>query len=324
MTKATWPLFDSDGKIGMKILVTGAGATGGYFGGRLAQAGRDVTFLVRERRAQQLRRDGLVLASPHGDARLTPAIVTSDQLHDAYDLVLLSVKAYALQHAIDDIAPAIGPDTMILPLLNGMRHLDVLDARFGAERVLGGVCAITATVDQDGTVRQLSELQHLTYGDRQEPESDRLHHIHDQLSDAGFPTTLAPNISQEMWQKLVFLASLAATSCLMRGTVGQVMAAPGGREFALSIVEEAAAVAEAHGHPIPADALAWTRDTMTTPGSTFAASMFRDLTQGYRIEADHIIGDLIDRAHRHHVAVPLLATAYTHLKVYEQDRENAD
>ncbi|HZZ48521.1 MAG TPA: 2-dehydropantoate 2-reductase [Pseudonocardia sp.] len=304
----------------MRILVLGAGATGGYFGGRLAQAGRDVTFLVRERRAAQLRRDGLVIASPHGDSRLTPAIVTSDQLRAEYDLVFFTVKAYGLEQAVKDVAPAVGHDTLIMPVLNGLRHLDVLDERFGPERVLGGLCAIAGTLDPDGTVRQLAELQQVTYGDRQEPGSARVRAVHEQFSGAGFPTTLSDDIVAAMWQKWVFLASLAAISCLMRGTVGDVVAAPGGPAFANGVVDEAASIAAASGRPMPDDELARIRATMTQEGSPFAASMYRDLSQGYPVEADHIIGDLVTRAQDHGLAVPLLAAAYTNLGVYEHNR----
>ncbi|WP_028936905.1 2-dehydropantoate 2-reductase [Pseudonocardia spinosispora] len=303
----------------MRILVVGAGATGGFFGGRLAQAGRDVTFLVRERRAQQLRRDGLVIVSPNGDVTLTPKLVTGDELGADYDLVFFTVKSYGLDQAIADIAPAVGPETMILPVLNGMRHLDVLVERFGEHRVLGGLCAISGTLDADGTIRQLAQQpQHVAYGDRKDPRSARLQAVHEQFSDAGFPTTLPPDIIQSMWQKWVFLSSMATITCLMRGPIGQVVAAPGGTQFAESVVAECAAIATANGHPMPADELDRTLTTVTTPGSTFAASMFRDLSQGYPIEADHIIGDLLARAEAHDVPAPLVRLAYTHLSVYQQ------
>src|ERR1700742_4047779 len=113
----------------VRILVVGAGSTGGYFGGRLAQAGRDVTFLVRPARAASLRDEGLRIISPHGDFTVTPKLVTADALGGAYDLVLLSVKAYALAAAMDDMAPAVGPETMILPGVNGMLHIDELIER---------------------------------------------------------------------------------------------------------------------------------------------------------------------------------------------------
>src|SRR5580700_10356474 len=132
----------------MRILVVGAGSVGGYFGGRLAQAGRDVTFLVRPLRAQQLARDGLRIVSPHGDVVLTPKLLSAEQLTQPYDVVFLSVKAYALDAAMNDFAAAVGAETMILPVLNGMRHVELLIARFGKQQVLGGVCLVATEIDE--------------------------------------------------------------------------------------------------------------------------------------------------------------------------------
>jgi 2-dehydropantoate 2-reductase len=300
----------------MRILVAGAGATGGYFGGRLADAGRDVTFLVRSRRAEQLRTDGLVIASPHGDLRLTPKVVSGGELVPDYDLVLLSVKAYALDTALEDLAPAVGPDTMVLPVLNGMRQLDVLDARFGARRVLGGLCLIATTLEPDGTIRQLTPMQHIAYGDRQDPDSARIHAVHETLSGAGFPAEPVIDVIGRMWQKWVLLASMGAITCLMRGTVGQVNAAAGGTAFAEGVVAECAAIAAAAGHPVPVAELDRVRATMTEVGSGAASSMYRDLRQGYPVEADHILGDLVARAGTLGVEAPRLSLAYTHLSVY--------
>src|ERR1700753_4079947 len=121
----------------MRTLVIGAGATGGYFGGRMAQAGRDVTFLVRPKRADALRASGLQIVSPYGDTTLKPQILATGEITAPFDVVLLTVKAYSLDSAIEDFAPAVGRDTMIMPVLNGMRHVDVLMERFGAKAVIG-------------------------------------------------------------------------------------------------------------------------------------------------------------------------------------------
>ncbi|NMH97444.1 2-dehydropantoate 2-reductase [Pseudonocardia acidicola] len=301
----------------MRILVVGAGATGGYFGGRLAAAGRDVTFLVRPARAKQLDADGLRIVSPYGDLTLAPQLVTSSELSSPFDLVLLAVKAYGLEQAVTDLAPAVGPGTMILPVLNGMRHLEVLDDRFGPDAVLGGVCFIAATVDPDGHIVQLSGLQELCYGDRRDPWSTRIDALDEDLRGAGFPARRSADIVSAMWQKWVFLAGLAATTCLMRGTVGEIEAAPGGREFAGRVLAECAAVAAASGHSVRDGALERIRATLTEPGSALASSMFRDLQQDKSVEVDHILGDLIDRARRLGVAVPLLEVAFTHLTVYQ-------
>src|ERR1700682_4417210 len=160
----------------MRILVVGAGAIGGYFGGRMLQAGRDVTFLVRPRRAAELADAGLVIKSPNGDVTLkNPPTVQADKLTEKFDVVLLSCKAFDLDDAIRSFAPAVGAQTAIIPLLNGMRHLDVLDESFGKGRVLGGLCGIAVTLDEHRHVVQLTPVfQSLTFGERDGTMSKRV------------------------------------------------------------------------------------------------------------------------------------------------------
>ncbi|MDF2601030.1 MAG: 2-dehydropantoate 2-reductase, partial [Methylobacterium brachiatum] len=202
----------------MRTLIVGAGATGGYYGARLAESGADVTFLVRPARAEKLAANGLVLRSPLGDLHLAaPPTVTADTLVQAgaFDLVLLSCKAYDLDSAIADLAPAVGPQTAILPLLNGMSHLDALDAKFGPERVLGGSCAIAATLAPDGAIRHMSELCSITYGERDGSRSTRIEAIDDLMRGLKFQARLSDVILVEMWEKWVFLATLAGATTLM-------------------------------------------------------------------------------------------------------------
>ncbi|MFH1553837.1 MAG: 2-dehydropantoate 2-reductase [Pseudomonadota bacterium] len=306
----------------MRILVVGAGATGGYFGGRLAQAGRDVTFLVRAKRAERLRARGLQIVSPTGDATLHPSIVTADQIAGPYDLVLLSVKAFALDAALADVAPAIGPDTMILPVLNGMRHMDLLAARFGAGRLLGGVCKIMGRIDEEGRIVQMSPLHQLTYGETDGARSARILALDGVMQGVGFDARLSDAILLDMWEKWVFLASLGAVTCLMRGSIGEVAAA-GGKAIALAIVAECAAIAHAAGYaPRPAF-LTETRAQLTADGSPMTSSLYRDLNQGHAVEADQIIGDLIARARASATPTPLLEAVGVALKLYENRRAQA-
>ena len=313
----------------MRILIVGAGATGGYFGGRLLQHGRDVTFLVREQRAAQLARHGLVIRSATGDADLpAPPTVLAADLHAPYepmphDLILLSCKAYGLEQAMADIAPAVGPDTAILPLLNGMRQLDLLDARFGVHRVLGGQCVIAATLDQHGAVRHLNTSHSLTFGERDGSGSGRMRAISSTLSGAGFDARPSHTILQDMWDKWVFLASLAGITCLLRGPVGAIVAAPGGRAAALTLLEECRTVAERCGHAPGEATMQRARSVLTEAGSSLTASMLRDLQHGHAIEADHVIGDMLARADRRHDEHSLLAVAYAHLKIHEAGRTHA-
>jgi 2-dehydropantoate 2-reductase len=305
----------------MRILVVGAGAIGGYFGGRMLQAGRDVTFLVRPRRAAELANAGLVIKSPIGDVTLrNPPSVQADKLSEKFDVVLLSCKAFDLDDAIKSFAPAVGPQTAIIPLLNGMLHLDVLDRKFGPERVLGGLCAIAVTLNDKREVVHLQPMQSLAFGERDGKLSDRVRAIAEAMAIGKFGGVTSEHIIQEMWEKWVFLASLAASTCLMRTSVGNILAVPGGKDFILGMLDECSAVASAEGHAPRAPFLERTRGMLTTEGSQMTASMFRDIQAGAPVEAHHVIGDLIARGDAAKVPVPRLRTAYTHLKAYEKQR----
>jgi len=305
----------------MRILVVGAGAIGGYFGGRMLQAGRDVTFLVRPRRAGELKEAGLVIRSPNGEVTLkNPPTVQADKLTEKFDAILLSCKAFDLDDAIKSFAAAVGPQTAIIPMLNGMLHLDVLDGKFGRERVLGGLCATAVTLNDKREVVQLAPMQSLNFGERDGRLSDRVRAIAEVMASGNFGSVASEHIVQEMWEKWVFLASLAASTSLMRAPVGDILASPGGKDFILGIVDECSAVAAAEGHPPRAPFLERTRGMLTTEGSPLTASMFRDIKAGARVEADHVIGDLIARGDAAKVPVPKLRIAYTHLKAYEKQR----
>lgn len=304
----------------MRTLIVGAGAIGGYLGGRLLQRGHDITFLVRERRAGELARDGLVIRSPLGDVTIpTPRTVSAAAPGSGYDLVLLACKAYDLDGAIESFAPAMGPSTIVVPMLNGMRHLDVLDARFGAARVAGGLVGLPVTLDERNHVVQLQPSQMATVGMRgAAAQPAALVAFERGLAAAGFTTAVRADIEQAMWEKWVFLGTLAAATCLMRGAVGQIVAVPGGADFLRALLAESCAIAAASGFDVTkGPAHERTAAQLVAPGSPMTASMFRDLKGGRRIEADHVVGDLLARGQRLGVAAPLLATAYAHLKVYE-------
>lgn len=299
----------------MRILVVGAGAVGGYFGGRLAQAGRDVTFLVRDGRAAVLRTNGLEIVSPHGDAKITPGIVTKAELNEPYGLVLLAVKQYALESAIGEFAPAIGPDTVILPVLNGVRHIDLLSAKFGRSHVLGGVCIVATTLDEKGRIVQLREMQELTYGELDGSNSARVLDVDRSLQGAGFTARLSSSIELEMWEKWVFIATLGTITCLLRGSVGQIARAPRGRDLTGAAIDECVSVATAAGYAPRAPALERIRTTLTDPDSNLTSSLYRDLQSGAKLEADAIIGDMCVRGEAAGVKLPLLAAAYAQLSI---------
>ncbi|MDF2442076.1 MAG: 2-dehydropantoate 2-reductase [Subtercola sp.] len=309
----------------MRLLVVGAGAVGGYFGGRLLAAGRDVTFLVRPARAAALAADGLVVHTLGDDSDLfvpIPVTVQADELADAgpFDAVLLSVKAYALEQALDDLAPAIGAETFVVPALNGLRHVDVLRERFGDQHVVGGVCVVAAQLDPDGSIRQVGVGNSWAYGEFDGSVSDRMLELDSSLTGAGFGARISQTIDLDMWEKWVMLASGGALTTLLRSTVGPIVAAPGGLEVATAIAEECFAVATAAGFGPREKQRVFVLGTLTAQGSSYGTSMFRDLMSGKEVESEQIVGDLVARAGALGVPVPLLSLANTSLSVYRAER----
>ena len=307
----------------MRILVLGAGGIGGYFGARLAASGADVTFLVRPRRAALLATNGLVVKSPaFGDVTVAPKTVTREAPGGGYDVILLSCKAYDLEDAIAAMSPA-AKGALIVPMLNGLAHLDRLDAAFGREHVAGGTAIIAATLDADGPVRHLNRAHTLIHGTRHPAQAATVAAFQAALAPSGVEARVSDDIMQDLWEKWVFLCSLAAMTCLMRAPVGPIASAPEGEALMLATREECTAAATAAGHAPREAHRAFTRKQLTDHGSTMAASMLRDLEGGLEVEADHIVGDMLHRARAAGNAAPLLAAAHTHLDVYRRQRTAA-
>lgn len=303
----------------MRILILGAGGVGGYFGGRLVESGTPVTFLVRERRAEQLARDGLVVESQHGN--FTAKVDATTQASDAgWDLILLSCKAYDLPAAIEAIAPAVGARSLVLPLLNGLRHMDVLDQRFGAARVLGGVAYIAATLTPAGVVKHLNDIHRLGFGARGGQHPDVVRQLAEAFKKTKVEAKLFDDPVQSLWDKWVLLGSLAAMTCLMRAPVGRIVASEGGAALMRACLAEVVAIATAAGHAPAASVVASAEKTLTQAGSGFAASMMRDIERGGPTEGAHIVGDLVARATAKDVDTPVLRTAWVHLQSYEAGR----
>jgi len=307
----------------VKILVLGAGAVGGYFGGRLAQAGADVTFLVRPKRAEILAKSGLRISSKAaGDLALAPKCVVAGDVKPVYDVVLFTAKAYDLPSAVQAIAPAMaGGNGYVLPLLNGMSHFELLDARFGREHVLGGVAYIAATLSPDGEIKHLNEFHRVAFGPRhpaQKPVCDALAAA---AAGAKSEIKLTETIEQALWDKWVLLATMAGITCLMRAMVGDIVATRSGEKITLALLGEHASVAKAEGFPTSEAMLQNYRGMLTKQGSVFAASMLRDVESGGQAEGDHILGAMLATARRHALATPILEIAATHLEAYAARRQ---
>ena len=302
----------------MRILVVGAGAIGGYFGARLAAAGRDVTFLVRPKRAEQLASGGLFVRSPKGDVKIAaPQVVAEATLREPYDLIFLSCKSFDLEGAMSSFARAVGPDTAILPMLNGMGHIDTLQKRFGARAVLGGQCQISTTLDAEGRVIHLNDMHLMSYGELDGERSARIEAVSADFTGANFDSQLSLTVLQDMWEKWIFIATMAGITCLMRAALGDITKA-GGTPAALSLFEECSAIAAKNDHALRATVGERVRKMLLAPGSTLTASMLRDVESHRKTEHEHVLGDLFARAQG--TRAPVLEMCLAHLRAYEARR----
>jgi 2-dehydropantoate 2-reductase len=307
----------------MRVLVIGAGALGGYYGACLVRAGADVTFLVRSGRAEQLRRDGLRIVSPHGDFALQPKLMMANDLREPFDVVLVGVKSYSLDDAMSEFAPAVGANTMILPILNGLKHIDALTARFGAAHVLGGLANVSAGLDADGRVVQFMANQTIVFGEIEGSFSERVLALQSLLQIPGIDVRASESIIQDMWEKFVQLSTLAGITCLMRASIGDILTVPKGEESIFRLFAECCAVATASGFEPRAPFIEFDRNLFTTANSPLKASMLRDIERGSATEAEHILGDMANRARALGIDTPLLNLARAHVAAYEVGRQRA-
>jgi len=304
----------------MRVLTLGAGAIGGYFGGRLSQGGADVTFLVRQGRRRDLVANGLRIESQFGNYTAPVKAITADEIDSPFDIILLTCKAYDLPSAIEAIRPAVGRETAILPLLNGLAHMDVLNAEFGPHQVLGGLAKIAATLTPEGVIKHLNDWRTITFGEQSGQISDRVRVLKAAFDRTSVLASVAPDIMQAMWEKVVHLATVAGMTCLMRASVGEIARVDGGSDLMIRFLDSNSRIAALEGFEPPEAFMNEYRKLLSDGTSTYTASMLRDLERGGRIEADHILGFMLRKVRLHGLDETLHQIAFTHVKAYEERR----
>jgi 2-dehydropantoate 2-reductase len=300
----------------MRFLIAGPGAVGGFVAARLADGGQDVTVLARPHRAGLLRDNGLRLSSQGGIRTVRTPVVTADELGSGYDAIVLAVKSSDLDSVMDDIGPAAQQSTLILPFLNGIAHVEALVGRFGSA-VLGGVIRVATELEADGTIRVLAPTFDVEVGELNRPPSTRVEELASAFRDAGAHVTVSEDVVGAMWAKWVFIVSVGAVTSLMRAPVGDIVAVPGGEQFARAVLDEAAAAALAAGHPVPGDELQLTEQTLTAAGSPATASLSRDLIAGRLAEVD-VLDDFAERARTAGAPARLIEVSAVALRVHNR------
>ena len=303
----------------MKILIVGAGGIGGFYGSQLHQVGADITFLLREKRKQLIDQKGLTIETPKNHFTIFPKTILADQLTPIYDLIILAPKAFDLPDTLNSISKASSHGT-ILPFLNGFTHLSVLDQQFGKERVMGGVAHIAAMITESGSVKQLNEMKILTVGPRNQNQVAVCQDFFELCKKADFDSFYRDDIELALWEKWVFLATLAGATTICRGSIGEIVATAYGKDLIQQMFHECCQIATTLGYIISDQARLKSLEILTKPGSPFTASMLRDLLAGNRNEHQHILGELINFAVQESIACPLLKIAYTHMAVESRNQ----
>jgi 2-dehydropantoate 2-reductase len=302
----------------MKILVIGAGAVGGYFGGRLLEKGEDVTYLLREGRQKQLQDLGLDIESIHGNALLHPKIILAGEEAGPFDVILLTTKSYHLDGAIKDIRPYVTEETVILPLLNGILHFETLDKEFGANKVIGGLCFVESTLDSKGRIIQTSPGHDFVFGERSGEKTERIMKIAEAFSGTKANFRLSENISQDLWHKYMFISTMSGITTLMRQPIGPIRETESGNHTIKRLQSEIFKIMKSVDAPIAEEIESMQMKQITGLGYTMKSSMQRDMEKLAQVEVEHLHGYLLEIAQREKIDVPVLEAVYANLKIFQE------
>ena len=299
----------------MKILVLGAGAVGGYFGGRMAEAGMDVTFLVREKRQKKLEKSGLIIKSPKGDFVTSPKLVNIDNVESIYDVILFTNKAYDLDEILQSPFP-VKDGSIIIPLLNGYSHMEQLRNKFPNARLFGGIAHIFSTLNEEGEIHHFNDIHSLTFGHLSKADETDGRRFFDSCSSANFSIKYSDDIIVDLWHKWVLITTVAGATTLFNATIGEIASTEHGIAFITDLHDECINIAKSEKIKVNDDDLAQQRRFLSDKKSTWSSSMRRDMVNKSKIECAHIFLELINIADKNNVECPSLKTVMINGEIY--------
>ena len=275
----------------MKILIMGTGGVGGYYGGLLAQQGHDVTFIARGAHLYTIRHEGLKVKSIHGDFTISPAHATEDPAKvGPVDLVLFSVKTYHTDEAAEAIRPAVGPQTAVLSLQNGIDAAERIGKVVGMGHVLGGATWLSSAVEAPGVIKQISQFRRIVFGETDRTRSERIQSIHEVLKNTGITVEISEDILKILWTKFVFISAVSSLGSLTRLPMGDYRSVPEARGLISGIMRETEALAHAQRIVLDDDVVAKSLEFMDNSGPHIKPSMQLDIESGRRTEIESMIG----------------------------------
>ena len=299
----------------MRVLVLGAGAVGGYFGGRMAEAGMDVTFLVREKKKRKLEKTGLVIKSPKGDLSIKPNLVTIDKVGGDFDVILFTNKAYDLDEILQLPFP-VKNRALIIPLLNGYAHMEKISKKFVDARLFGGIAHIFSTLSEKGEINHFNDIHSLTFGHLSSADETDGRKFFDACSSANFSIKYSDNIIVDLWHKWVLITTVAGATTLFNATIGEIASSEHGVSFITDLHDECINIAKSEKIQVRDDDLAQQRRFLSDKESTWNSSMRRDMINKSKIESAHIFLELIKIADKNKVLCPSLKTVMINGEIY--------
>ena len=261
---------------------------------------------------------GLVIRSVNGDFSFQPKLITKENRTVPFDVILFSTKAYHLNEAIQDLKPFVGENTVIIPLLNGIAHLSLLQKELGEDKVIGGLCFIETTLNDQGEIVQTSAANRLVFGEIKSQHAERVKHISKAFAGTKSSFVLSENIMQDMWHKYLFITVMSGVTTLMRAPIGPIRESEGGHDFIRNLFEECVQIMRYIGAPVKDDIIKEHMKTIDKISYDMKSSMQRDMEKGSPIEGKHLQGYLLNVAEQFSTEAPLLGAVYQNLKVYEE------